>query len=62
MENNVKITAVCGFCRSHNREPVMEINFRDGKIFYICPECNKENKLDLFVESKPFPQTRVGLR
>ena len=29
------ITTVCAHCRNHDKEPVMEINFRDGKIYYI---------------------------
>tara|TARA_Y100000310_G_C20664051_1_gene806464 strand:+ start:458 stop:658 length:201 start_codon:yes stop_codon:yes gene_type:complete len=55
-----KITAVCGHCRQHNSTPVLEINFRDKKIFYICPGCNKESKLNLTSDIMPFPKTRMG--
>ena len=59
---NPKITAVCGHCRHHNSAPILEINFRDGKIFYICPECEKESSISLKAEDKPFAKTRTGLR
>lgn len=54
----MKITVVCAYCRSHNKEAILEINFADGKIYYICPECEKESIITLKAESKPFPKTR----
>lgn len=58
---NVRITSVCGFCRHHNSDPVLEFNFADGKIYYICPECKKENVYKFPKGNRPFPRTRVGL-
>ena len=59
---NPKITAVCGSCRNHNSAPALEINFRDGRIYYICPECRKESKINLKAEAKPLPKPKVGFR
>tara|TARA_Y100000034_G_scaffold93045_1_gene112553 strand:+ start:1908 stop:2102 length:195 start_codon:yes stop_codon:yes gene_type:complete len=55
-----KISAVCQYCRHHNSEPVMEINFRDRMIYYICPNCEKENKLKLKPELQPLPKLRTS--
>jgi len=52
------ITVVCSHCRNHDKEPNIEINFRDGKIYYMCPECNKESVISLKAENKPLPKTR----
>lgn len=43
----MKIVCVCKFCRHHEHEPVVEINFADNKMYWICPECKKENKIDI---------------
>jgi len=52
------ITVVCAHCRNHNQEPVIEINFRDGVIYYMCPECKKESKISLKADAKPLPRIR----
>lgn len=54
------ITVVCSHCGEHDKDPNLEINFRDGKIYYICPECRKESILNLKAENKPFPKTRFS--
>ena len=54
----MKITVVCAYCRNHDKEPIMEINFRDGIIYYMCPECKKESQISLKVKNKPLPRTR----
>lgn len=48
----LNIVAVCAFCRHHEKQPFVEINFSDGKIYCMCTQCNKMNELDL---SKPLP-------
>jgi len=55
------ITVVCLHCRYHDNNPNIEINFRDGNIYYICPKCKKESKISLKAENKPYPKSR-GLR
>lgn len=54
----MNIIVVCSYCRNHDKEPNIEINFKDGVIYYVCPECNKESKISLKADSKPFPKTR----
>lgn len=44
--------AVCSFCRHHQRNPSLEFNFSDAKIYFMCTACMKMNCLDL---SKPSP-------
>ncbi len=53
------ITVVCSHCRNHDKDPNIEINFREGKIYYICPECEKESTIGLKAESTPLPRTRT---
>ena len=54
----MNITAVCSHCRNHDKEPNLELNFKDGAIYYVCPECKKESKIVLKAESKPLPKLR----
>jgi len=54
----MKITVVCSYCRNHDKEPIMEINFKEGIIYYMCPECKKESKIELVAKSKPLPRIR----
>ena len=52
------ITVVCANCRYHDQESNLEINFKDGKIYYMCPECKKESVISLKADGQPFPKTR----
>ena len=54
----MNITVVCSHCRNHDKDPNIEINFREGVIYYMCPECKKESKIGLKVENKPLPRIR----
>ena len=54
----MEITTVCSYCRYHDKDPNLEINFRDGKIYYICQECKKESVINLKAENKPLPRIR----
>ena len=55
----MRIVTVCKNCRYHDNDPNLEINFKEGSIYYMCPECRKENKVNLYVENKPFPKART---
>ncbi len=57
----MNITTVCSHCRNHDKDPNLEINFRDGKIYYMCPECKHESKILLKAENKPLPRIK-GMR
>lgn len=50
--SDFNIVTVCAFCRHHEKKPLLEINFSDGKIYCMCNQCKKMNTLDL---SKPLP-------
>ena len=52
------ITVVCSHCRNHDKDPNIEINFRDNKIYYICSKCKKESSVKLKAELPPLPKTR----
>lgn len=52
------ITVVCSHCRYHDKDPNIEINFKDNKIYYVCRECKKESIISLKAVSPPFPKTR----
>jgi len=54
------ITVVCKYCYANTNDGLMEMNFRDGCIYYICPNCKKENKL-VFAkkEDKPLAKPRT---
>lgn len=52
------ITTVCSYCRYHDKEPNLEINFREGIVYYMCPECKKESTIKLVAENKPLPKIR----
>jgi len=54
----MKITAICSHCRAYNNEPSLEINFREGKIYYMCLECKKESIINLKAEAQPLPKIR----
>lgn len=51
-DNNPKTVAVCGFCRHHGHNPTIEFNFSDAMVYWLCPACQKMNKMDF---SKPMP-------
>jgi hypothetical protein len=54
----MNLTVVCSHCRNHDKDPNIEINFRDGKIYYMCKECKKESVIILKSEHIPLPKTR----
>ena len=54
----MNITAVCSYCSFNDKDPNLEINFKDQVIYYVCKECKKESKISLKIENKPFPKMR----
>ena len=56
--NYMTITVVCSYCRYHDKDPNIEINFRDNKIYYVCTECKKESVVKLKAEFSPLPKIR----
>lgn len=57
--NSHKTVAVCGKCMHHQFNPVIEINFRDESIYYVCPSCGVSNKIKLKADTvQPYPRSR----
>jgi len=56
----MKINCVCGHCGHHDNDTGIEINFREKKIFWYCPECKKMNELLIAAEkTAPWPKSRT---
>ena len=54
----MKIVAICSHCSHSESDPVIEINFKEGKIYYICQECRRENVINIKAENTPLPRIR----
>jgi len=52
------ITVVCEKCLNSDKDPNIEIDFKDQSIYYICPKCKNENSIILKIECKPYPKPR----
>ena len=52
------ITVVCEKCLNSDKDPNIEIDFKDQSIYYICPKCKNENSIILKIESRPYPKSR----
>jgi len=58
----MKIMVVCGHCFAHNSDNAMiEYNFRDKKVYYICPSCKKTNTMGHDPGQKPpLPKAKLS--
>ncbi len=60
----MRIICVCKFCgHSEKDNPVIEINFRDQKIYYYCNSCQQKGEESLNVlcfsdNMKPYPKIK----
>jgi transposase-like protein len=55
----IKIMTVCKFCGKHDsEESTIEINFRDQKIYFVCPKCEKTNTIELKASLPPLPRIK----
>ena len=52
------IICVCEFCAANTENPVIEINFIDKKMYFVCPECKKRNEAILGIKRDLLPKTR----
>lgn len=60
-DNLPSFVAVCKFCFHSNQNAVVEFNFRDETIYYICPECKKPNKMSMKpFNPTPYPKSRLS--
>lgn len=56
------LRCVCGHCgNSDDDKAIIELNFMEQKIFYLCGKCKKENFM-IFGKDKPppYPKMRIG--
>ena len=60
--NNPIFIAVCEHCLTSNREnPVIEFNFKDACIYYVCAHCKKNSKMTIkSLEPQPLPRARLA--
>lgn len=54
----MKITVVCEYCRENDKDPVLELNYKEKKLYYLCPKCKKENVIKLQPDIQPLPRIR----
>lgn len=56
-----RFMAVCEFCFDHNPAPVMEWNFKDKAVYYLCKNCRKRNTMTI-KSNVPMPYPKVRLQ
>ncbi len=55
------IRCVCGYCGNNdNAHAVIEFNFQENKVIYLCSKCKKENCME-FGKDRPPPYPRMGV-
>ncbi len=57
-DTQLKINCVCEFCKSETANPIIEINFFDKKIYYVCKDCKKMNTLKLEERNFKYPKVK----
>ncbi len=57
------IRCVCGHCGSSDSgKALIEFNFQEQRVIYVCKNCKKDNSMQFGKEKPPaYPRTRVGL-
>lgn len=56
---NSKMIAVCGHCRHHEGSAIIEFNFGDSTVYWMCPSCRKMNKMDFSKpQATPYPKAK----
>jgi len=54
----MKIYCVCTCGEHSSDEATLEINFRDYTIYFVCPKCKKQYKMEMKKPVVPLP--RIG--
>lgn len=55
------VRCVCGHCGNNdNKNAIIEFNFQEQKIIYLCSQCKKENSIQ-FGKEKSTPYPRIGV-
>jgi DNA-directed RNA polymerase subunit M/transcription elongation factor TFIIS len=61
-EKKRTIMLVCGKCGNHdiNGDTLLEIDFKEGSMSYVCRNCNHENMIKLNAVPSSYP--RIGIQ
>jgi hypothetical protein len=61
-EENRPIMLICGKCGQHdlNGKVLLEIDFKNQRMGYVCRECTHENIILLKAIPPSFPQIGIG--
>lgn len=52
---------VCGHCGNNDKKKaIIELNFMEQRLIYVCSECKKENSLP-FGKDRPPPYPKMGV-
>ena len=58
--SNINVTCVCSRCSHHeDKNVIIEINFYEKMIYWVCPSCNFTNKMEIAKPSAKLPKMRV---
>jgi hypothetical protein len=55
----MKIYCICECGEHTSEEATIEINFREGTMFFVCPKCKKEQNIQLKPKNQPLPRIRT---
>lgn len=56
-----RFRCVCGYCSNTDSEgALMEFNFKEQRVIYLCGKCKKENSM-VFGKEMPPPYPRLGI-
>ena len=56
-----RFQCVCGYCaNTDSGGALMEFNFKEQRVIYLCGKCKKENSM-VFGREKPPPYPRLGV-
>jgi len=55
------IRVICKYCNylAKDDEVVMEINFQFETLYWVCPNCKKDNSIILHPNREPLPRARI---
>jgi hypothetical protein len=60
-ETKQYLICVCAKCGGHSSKSPLEFNFREQKIYQICPDCGHHNSMEIAPPPipKPYPKTKT---
>jgi len=56
-----RIMLICAYCGHHDvdGDELLEIDFKQEQIMYICRKCNKENLMKMKTSPSSYPRIRI---